>query len=305
MRNDAPAISVLMSAYNSERYVREAIESILNQTFGDFELILIDDGSKDPSPAILKAFADRDTRIRFSSRPNKGLTRTLNEAFALAQAPLIARMDADDIALPDRFAKQVAYLNAHPECVCVGSRVILIDPLGSEMNATDHKLTHEAIDAGLIGGSGWSIVHPVAMMRAGALKQVGGYREQFTTSQDLDLFLRLGEIGKLANLPEVLLKYRQHFESVNFAKYDEQWRVKSIIVGDAYDRRGLTKPETWNFAPRATAERSKADQIRHWAWAALKGGNIAAARKHAWASLKMKPLSQESWRLTYCALRGR
>lgn len=302
---NTPAISVLMSAYNSERYVREAVESILNQTFADFELILIDDGSIDSTPAILKQFADRDARIRFITRPNMGLTKTLNEALSLAKAPLVARMDADDIALPDRFAKQVTYLNAHPQCVCVGSRVMLIDPLGSEINATDHKLTHEEIEAGLIGGSGWSIVHPVAMMRTEAVRNIGGYREQFRTSQDLDLFLRLGEIGKLANLPDVLLKYRQHFESVNFAKYDEQWRVKGIIVGDAYERRGMTKPETWNFAHRATAERSKADQIRHWAWAALKGGNTAAARQHAWASLKMKPFSKESWRLTYCALRGR
>lgn len=298
-----PAISVLMSAYNSERYVREAVESILNQTFGDFELILIDDGSKDSSPQILTELADRDARIRFISRLNKGLTKTLNEALSLARAPLIARMDADDVSMPDRFEKQVEYLESHPECVCVGSRVELIDPLGSVFRTSDHKLMHEEIDAGLMKGVGWSIVHPVAMIRRDALEKVGGYREQFETSQDLDLFLRLAEVGRLANLPDVLLQYRQHFESVAFHKHEKQWKVKQTIVADAYRRRGLTTPAEWPFEKRVIHPPS--DQLRQWAWAALKRGRLDVARKHAWASLKLKPFSKESWRVAYCALRGR
>jgi glycosyltransferase involved in cell wall biosynthesis len=303
MTNNLPAISVLMSAYNSERYVRQAVESILNQTFRDFELILIDDGSKDASPAILKALADRDSRIRLIARENKGLTRTLNEAFSLARAPLVARMDADDVSMPERFAKQVAYLSAHSECVCVGSRVDLIDPLGSVFRTSDHKLAHQEIDAGLLKGIGWSIVHPVAMMRRDAIEKVGGYREQFETSQDLDLFLRLGEIGKLANLPDVLLQYRQHFESVAFHKHEKQWKVKETIVGDAYNRRGLTPPSQWPFEKRVV--HSPSDQLRQWAWAAIKRGKVDVARRHAWAGLKLKPFSKESWRVAYCALRGR
>lgn len=300
---DAPTISVLMSAYNSERYAKEAVESILNQTYRDFELILIDDGSKDASPAILKALADRDARVRFISRPNKGLTKTLNEALSLARGRYVARMDADDVAMPDRFEKQVKYLDEHPECVCVGSRVDLIDPLGSVFRTSDHKLTHEEIDAGLMNGSGWSIVHPVATMRRDAVEKVGGYREQFETSQDLDLFLRLGEVGKLANLPDVLLGYRQHFESVAFKKHEKQWKVKTTIVGDAYARRGLTAPAQWPFEKRVIESPDK--QLQQWAWAAIKRGNIDVARKHAWASLKMKPFSKESWRVAFCALRGR
>ena len=165
-----PAISVILACYNTERYIASAVKSILAQTFGDFELILINDGSTDRSTEICKSLAAQDNRIRLISRPNKGLTKTLNEGLALATAPLIARMDADDISLPTRFEKQVAYLNANPDCVCVGSRVTLIDPYDSPISVTDHKLIMKQIDADLLKGIGWSIVHPAAMMRTDAVQ---------------------------------------------------------------------------------------------------------------------------------------
>jgi glycosyltransferase involved in cell wall biosynthesis len=298
-----PEVSVILAAYNAEKYLVEAVQSILDQTFRDFELLLFDDGSKDSTPQIVKDLAAKDPRVVPISRPNKGLTPTLNEGIARATGTFLARMDADDVALPQRFEQQVKYLREHPECVCVGSRVTTIDPLGSPLKDTDHKLTHEEIDADLLKGIGWSIVHPVAMMRADAVRKVGGYREQFKTSQDLDLFLRLGEVGRLANLPAPLLKYRQHFESVANTKADEQWRVKTIIVGDAYDRRGLNKPAEWNFTRRVP--KSFAQQMEDWIFAALRHGNKSIARQHAKKLLKMQPGSMRSWKVMYCALRGR
>jgi glycosyltransferase involved in cell wall biosynthesis len=298
-----PKISVILACYNTQRYIRAAVESILAQTFTDFELILLDDGSNDHSSEICNQLAAKDSRINLISRPNKGLTKTLNEGLSLATAPLIARMDADDISLPTRFAKQVEYLNANPDCVCVGSRVTLIDPYDSPINTTDHKLTHNEIDADLLQGIGWSIVHPAAMMRTDAVHRVGGYREQFKTSQDLDLWLRLAEIGQIANLAEPLVQYRQHFESVAFNKADEQWRVKTEIVSDAYNRRGLKRPAEWPFNRRVPL--SLVEQLKRWAWAALKAGNPQIARKHAMQVIKKQPLSLDSWRLMYCALRGR
>jgi glycosyltransferase involved in cell wall biosynthesis len=298
-----PAISVILACYNTERYIASAVKSILTQTFGDFELILLDDGSTDRSSEICNSLAAQDNRIRLISRPNKGLTKTLNEGLALATAPLIARMDADDISLPTRFEKQVAYLHAHPDCVCVGSRVTLIDPYDSPISVTDHKLDHDAIDADLLKGVGWSIIHPAAMMRTEAVKRAGGYREQFTTSQDLDLWLRLAEIGKLANLPDPLVKYRQHFESVASTKHEVQWQVKSQIVGDAYDRRGIARPKEWLFNKRVPLP--VVEQLKRWTWAALKAGNPNVARKHAVEVVKKQPLSVDSWRVMYCALRGR
>ena len=301
---DAPTISVLMAVYNAAAYVKDAVASICAQTFTDFEFILIDDGSTDGSFAVLRAFAERDPRIRLISRPNVGLTKTLNEGLKLARGAFVARMDADDVALPQRFEKQVQYLRANPDCVCVGSRVQLIDPLGSTIkDVTDHKLAHEEIDRDLLAGIGWSVVHPVATMRRNALERVNGYREQFRTSQDLDLFLRLAEIGRLANLPDVLLQYRQHFESVNFSKHEEQWRVKTTIIRDAYERRGLPIPAEWGFERRVV--KPHAEQLQTWAWAALKRGNVSVARRHALASLRLGPFSADAWRVMYCSLRGR
>ncbi|MGB7161396.1 MAG: glycosyltransferase [Tepidisphaeraceae bacterium] len=291
-----PAISVIMSVYNGERYAPEAVESILAQTFGAFEFILIDDGSTDGSKALLQNYVDRDPRVRLISRPNKGLTKTLNEGLGLARGEFVARMDADDVSLPTRFEKQVAFLRANPDCVCVGARVLRVDPYGSPLSESDHKLTHEEIDRQLIEeGLGWAITHPVAMMRRDAVATVGGYREQFKTSQDLDLWLRLAEVGRLANLPEILLKYRYHSESVGFTKFEEQRRVKSIILQDAYTRRGRTPPAEWPkaiFTPLPVAE-----QLRRWARTALKAKNRDVAKKHAIDALKREPFTLDSWRV--------
>jgi len=296
-----PSVSVILAVFNAEKYLRQAVASVLDQTFGDFEFIVIDDGSTDSSLSVLRSFDDR--RLKIISRDNKGLTPTLNEGLSLANGEFIARMDADDVSLPTRFAKQVAYLNQHPDVVCVGSRVTTIDPYGSPLSQTDHKLTHEEIEAELLQGIGWSIVHPAAMMRKDAVMKVGGYREQFKTSQDLDLWLRLGEVGKLANLPEPLVQYRQHFESVASTKADEQWRVKSIIVGDAYTRRGKTPPAQWPFSRRVPLPR--VEQLKRWTWAALKAGNPEVARRHATQVVWCAPLSVDSWKVMLCALRGR
>ena len=297
-----PIVSVIMSVHNGERYLAGAVESILAQSLSDFEFIIVEDGSTDGSKTLLERYASQDSRIRLISRPNKGLTKTLNEGIALASGELLARMDADDLSLPQRFEKQVQYLRQRPECVCVGSRVTLIDPYGSPIDETDHKLEHDEIEADLLNGIGWSIVHPAAMMRTAAVRDAGGYREQFVTSQDLDLWLRLAEIGKLANLPEPLVQYRQHFQSVNFSKHEEQWRVKSIIVRDAYERRGWPVPAEWNFNRRVPPPVT--EQLKRWAWAALKNGNPKIARKHAAKVMRLQPLALDSWRVMYCAIRG-
>src|SRR5687768_11090116 len=125
-----PTISVVMSVYNAGRFLRPAVDSILAQTFSDFEFIIIDDGSTDRSPDVLREYAARDGRIRLTVRPNRGLTRTLNEAIKQARGEFVARMDCDDVALPDRFEKQLAYLRADPTIVCVGGYFELIDGKG-------------------------------------------------------------------------------------------------------------------------------------------------------------------------------
>ena len=300
---NTPAVSVVISAYNARRYLAEAMESVLAQTFHDFEVIVVDDGSTDDTKKILDGFAARDNRIRVISRPNKGLTVSLNEALAAVRAPLIARMDADDVALPDRFAKQVQYLAEHPDIICISSAVELIDPFGVHIGVLTPPADHAAIDASLLKGNGGAIVHPAAMMRTDIVRQVGGYQEKYNNSEDLDLWLRLAEVGKLANLPDTLLKYRRDLGSVSHTKRDNQLRMKSQILADAYARRGLTPPSEWKFD--LWMPKPHDVQLKEWGWRALQLGRRDAAIGHAKSLVKLHPFSVDSWRLMLCAWRGR
>lgn len=301
--SNPPAITVCMSTYNAAEYLRESVVSILGQTFGDFEFIIIDDGSTDSTPRLLAKLTRGDSRVRVIRRPNTGISIALNEAVAMARGEFLARMDADDIALPERFAKQVAYLREHPDCVVVGSHVMMIDPYGSPLYEPKHELDHDAIVAGFLAGAGWSIVHPVSMMRRQPVVEVGGYRPDLEPSEDIDLFLRLSERGRLANLPDVLLQYRQHTKSANHTRVAEQNHNKRRIITEAYARRSMALPDGW--VPPQRNIMPIRDEIDMWGWLALRKHNVSAARRHAVSLLRLAPMSKASWRLLFCALRGR
>jgi glycosyltransferase involved in cell wall biosynthesis len=297
-----PPITVLLAVYNGQQYLRAAIDSVLAQTFADFEFLIVDDGSTDNTLAILQEYARADPRIRLVTRPNKGLTNTLNEGIALATGEFLARMDADDLCLPKRFELQLQYMRQHPECVLIGSRVELMDPQGLPIRQMCLEQTHDEIDAAHLN-RGWPVVHPAAMIRLSALKQIGGYRDEFNTLEDLDLFLRLAEVGRLANLPEILLRYRQHFASVTHSREQKQNEIRQAIYDQTRARRGLPAD---NPPPlQRTSPRKRHEQHRAWGWAALKAGNVHTARKHAWISFRLDPFSPDSWRLLGCAVRGR
>lgn len=303
MTTHPPAVSVVMTVYNTREYVAEAVESVLGQTLADFEFIVIDDGSTDRSAEILRRFAARDGRVRLVSRANTGIVAAANEGIGVARGKYLARMDSDDVCLPHRFETQVKYLDDHPECVLVGSRVTVVDPYGSPVFVSGQKLTHEQIEAELLSsGGGWAVVQPSAMMRLDAVRKVGGYRGRHNVSEDQDLFLRLAEVGRVANLEEPLLKYRRHYKSVMHTQWQERQEVKERIVREAYERRGQPMPADWKFddwKPTPVAE-----QARAWGWAALKVGNVKVARRHALRALVAAPLSAEAWRLVWCAARG-
>jgi glycosyltransferase involved in cell wall biosynthesis len=292
-----------MPVFNTEDYLAPALQSVLGQTFDDFEFIILDDGSTDRSVHVVQSFAENDDRIRFFPLEHRGYVSLLRRGLNHCRGEFVARMDSDDISMPQRFEKQIAYLRENPDCVAVGSRVELIDPYGSRVEKPSHKTTHEEIEAELLKGVGWALVHPSVMMRREALMRVGGYREDLMVSEDLDLFLRLAEVGKLANLPDVLLQYRQHLGSVNYTKYEQQKAVKRQIVSDAYKRRGMPLPQGWAFRERKMLPHP--EQYRRWGWAALRSGNISVARRHAISAIRQAPLSMDTWRLTACVIRGR
>ena len=301
----SPSVSVCMPVYNTKRYVAEAVESILAQTFGDFEFLIIDDGSTDGSRAILERYAKQDDRIRLISRPNTGIAGARNEALGLARGELIAVMDSDDVALPERFEVQVAYLREHPECVVVGSRALIIDPDGCALTIMPEELTHEEIDSALMAAKGQIVYHSSIIFRARALAEVGPYGNEYNNfAEDLDLVLRLAEVGQITNLAEPLLKYREHpSKSSQVVQAVYQADAVHRAIAAAYRRRGLEVPE-WLATATQTRLSNLTERRRVWAWWALNSGRVATARKHAAACLIRSPLLSHSWRLLYCALRG-
>jgi glycosyltransferase involved in cell wall biosynthesis len=307
MAENVPLISVLLPVHNAAPYVAESIESILGQTLGDFELLILDDGSTDGSLEVLRRYARRDPRIRLTSRPNKRVAASLNELIDQARGEYLARMDADDVALPERFERQVAYLRAHPECVLVGSRVRLIDPDGNPLCDWCILQDHEEIDAVFMRAEMSTVIsHPVIMMRRDDMLAVGKYRE-FSAICDNDLFLRLAERGRITNLPEVLLLYRVHPGNNSTAplwRNTVEW-VYVQMVRDARRRRGLPEAgdPTTTSGQRAPVEPAVREREK-WAWWALSSGHLATARKHARWVLAREPFSPRSWKLTYCVLRG-
>jgi hypothetical protein len=165
-------------------------------------------------------------------------------------------------------------------------------------------LEHEEIAEQLLHGEGWAIIHPTAMMRAATVRQVGGYRSQFVPTEDIDLFLRMVETGgRCANLPEPLMRYRQHPGSANYTRFAEQEQKRKACVDDAFRRRGVPMPADWRLAPRRQVP--LADVLSKWGWIALNKRRLTAARRHAMAVLKIRPLARSSWKLMYCAMRGR
>lgn len=299
----APPLSVVMSVYNGRRYLRQAVESILTQTFRDFEFIIIDDGSTDESPAMLDAYARGDSRVKVIHQANTGLTYALNVGILASHAPLIARMDADDISHPTRFEKQMAYMATHPRCAALGTAVRLITRRGDVINIERNPTDHATIEKRLLEGAGGIIRHPAAMLRREMLDKIGLYRDITRSSQDLDLYLRLARVGELANLDEPLLDYRIHPASTTANHTDHDREEIMAFMRDAYRERGLGEPPA-SVAGSASADETAATWNRRWAIHALHAGYRKAARYFALASLRAQPCSVENLRLLWWTLRG-
>lgn len=292
----APAVSVILPVFNGERYLARAIASVLAQTFADFELIAVDDGSSDRTPAILGRCAKNDARIRIVSRANTGIVGALNDGIASARGEYLARMDADDLCEPERFARQVEYLRAHPECVILGTQILRIDPGDLPIGPETQPLDHETILARLLEGSAGTLTHPSVMMRRDAVEAVGRYRQEFQWVEDYDLFLRLAERGRLANLPDMLLRYRLHYESVNMKRREAQARLAHQCLSAACAHLGIPDRKPVAMLRWLDEPRDRISIRGGWARRALACGNFATARKHALRNVLAQPWRPVWWK---------
>jgi glycosyltransferase involved in cell wall biosynthesis len=203
-----PKISVLTAVYNSAELIRPAIESVLNQTFGDFEWVIINDATPDNSIEIIESYNDPRIKI-YHNETNMGLAASLNKGLALCTGEYIARMDTDDVCYPNRFERQVAFMGAHPEVAIAGSWVNLT---GDWKGLWKTPVHHEEIQCKLLFNS--AIAHPTVMMRKNELDKFGlRYDSRLKKIQDYDLWVRASQVVKLANIPEVLLDYRIDIEA--------------------------------------------------------------------------------------------
>ena len=210
---DMPKLSVIMPVYNGERYLWQAIESILNQTFRDFELLIINDGSTDRSREIAVSYTDPRI-VLIDNERNMGLSRSLNRGICLARGEYVARQDADDLSHPDRLRRQVEYLERHPDIVLVGTRVQWIDPQGHPLRLSSPAFTCSQIRWGyLVRAEG--ISGAVGMFRKRlVVDQIGLYSEDFRYANDAELHSRIARRFQVANLPEPLYQVRVHSQQM-------------------------------------------------------------------------------------------
>src|SRR5262245_9908945 len=257
LRSAAPRLTVLLPVHDAERFLAAAVEGVLGQSCRDFELLAIDDGSSDGSAEILGGFARHDYRLRVVHRPHQGLIATLNDGLALARGELIARMDADDVALPHRLERQVEALDRDPALVCIGGAFELIDESGRLFDRAFPPCDHASILARALHGES-TISHSAATYRRDLVRNVGGYDEAARWVEDLDLWLRLSEHGALANLPDLVSRVRHHAHSVSEQHAAEQLEQAARVAEIAARRRGLdvapAKPRPWRPLPGRQAQ---------------------------------------------------
>lgn len=286
-----PKITVLMPVYNGEKFLREAIDSILNQTFTDFEFLIIDDASTDKTKQIINGFHDSRIII-INNKVNIGLTKSLNKGLRIAKGKYIARMDADDISLPKRFEKQVEFMDKNTNVSLLGSSWDVIDETGWKLNANKAFNGREVVHF---------MCHGSVIIRKSCLLKVGFYRELFKYAQDYDLWLRLNDISMIANLEEPLYQLRLHQDSISFKRKQEQYLYASLAL-ECFEERKKTGIDKLSGANTREVQKTlsqrlnvsgftKSKILSHlysvWSCAAFKVGDCRQAFRYFFNAIKI------------------
>lgn len=230
-----PKITVFMAAYNAAPFIAESISSILNQTFNDFELLIVNDGSTDDTSSIVEKFNDNRIRL-IHNDGNKGLPITRNRLLVLARGEYIAILDSDDIAYPDRLQTQLEFLDEHSEIALCGGHANIIDENGIVQNRKLIVPTGESVNMALLFHN--PFVNSSTMFKANIFRELNGYKD-FALSEDFDLFVRISEKYPVTNLDKFLVKYRIHGKNITLKRSDEQLKSERKIIKNMQTTMGM------------------------------------------------------------------
>jgi glycosyltransferase involved in cell wall biosynthesis len=294
-----PTVSVIMAVYNGARYVRGAIDSILAQTFTDFEFVIVDDGSSDRTPEILASYEDPRIKI-VENTQNVGLTISLNRGIRASRGWLIARQDADDVSLPERLAQQVNYLAAHPAVGLVGSGSLWVDAQGEVIREWQPLSEPAKIHQTLL--TSIPFLHGTFMFRRACLRDIGGaYDESMFVAQDCDLLLRISEPWDLANVPDILYVHRRHEDTVTAMHTEDQQNYLQLAQQAATQRRlaqgwgrlGLSRLR----APQWMKDAGRRRLAQRYTWWSAGARQIdrRLALKFLFIALLLDPTTPDAW----------
>ncbi len=300
-----PKVSVVMSVFNGARTLQRAVDSILSQAGVELEYIIVNDGSNDGTAQMLVALAEKDGRIKVIHQPNAGLTRALIRGCAEAKGEFIARQDADDVSLPGRLAKQSAFLINNPSVALVSCWTQYIGPEDELLYDVCRKEDPEVATAMLRSGDASSLRgasgHGTAMFHRADYLRAGGYRDQFYFAQDMDLWLRLAELGQLAFVPEVLYQARFGTSDISGKYHREQIALgKLMLQAHAARRGGESETPYLEQAARIRPDGRKSTNRQQAAGSyfigkMLLGRGDARGRKYLWQAVRICPLHFKAW----------
>jgi glycosyltransferase involved in cell wall biosynthesis len=289
----APRVTVLMTVYNDERYVGEAVESILAQTFGDFELVIVDDGSTDRTPEVLQRYRSLDARLRVLTQPNAGTAISANLGLSRSRGEYIARIDSDDISLPERLALEVDYLDRHPEVALVGGGAYLIDSVGNVIGRRNITPRYPKLAL----RSRCIYQQSDVMFRREVVLGLGGYRARlhgatYSGAEDYDLWLRISDVAEVGKLPQIIGKWRINPSGYTLARAAEQRQHAALVRRLARQRR-RTGVESRDPTPALPTQqhRQPVPPSAYALWVGLimlQDGRSAEARRYLAQSLEQR-----------------
>jgi glycosyltransferase involved in cell wall biosynthesis len=305
-----PKVTVLMSVYNGEKYLQEAIDSILGQTFKDFEFLIINDGSTDNTAEILESYNNPRIKI-INNEKNIGLTKSLNKGLKLARGEYIARQDADDISLSTRFKEELKFFEKNSNVALVGTDYFLINEKDEIIHTVNCFIENSKLKEKLLEGNQFG--HGSIMFKKECVEKVGMYREEFKFAQDFDFTLRISEEFDVANIPKSLYKWRINIDSVSVKKKSLQDKYALLAIEMAKERRhsgkdklqSLNKKEIDKFLDELISNTKIQDKRKitegycFWSRVLFCGKDYKGAFKLLFKSFIIYPLNKETWLLAF------